>query len=388
MKKAETILVTILLVAMTGCVSKQSTDDLIIVDVTKSYPQKELILQDFMDVEYIPLETNDEFLTQGRVMAIGKNILLVMNRIDDGDIFVYDRNGKALRKINRKGEGGEEYLFINNIILDEENNEMFVNSVRAKKILVYDLDGKFKRSIRYPDNINYDNVHLYDKDNLICYDSSINNKEGEERGSQSYHFMISKQDGSITQEIFIPFKTINSYYIFQDEYTIAAIMSEDYSIISYHDSWALVELSSDTIYKYLPNGHLSPLIVRTPPIQSMNPPEICLLLKNITDRYYFMETFIKAFDTKTMTVPIGNNLMYDRQENAIFEYSIFNDDYSTRRVRMMNAVNEEIAFWQVLDADRLVGANKNMELKGKLKEIAATLEEDDNPVIMLVKHRK
>ena len=35
--------------------------------VTKSYPEKELIIQDFMDVEYIALETTDEFLTQGVV---------------------------------------------------------------------------------------------------------------------------------------------------------------------------------------------------------------------------------------------------------------------------------------------------------------------------------
>ena len=44
---------------------KQSTNELITVDVTKNYPEKELTLQDFMDMEYIPLgETNDEFVTQ------------------------------------------------------------------------------------------------------------------------------------------------------------------------------------------------------------------------------------------------------------------------------------------------------------------------------------
>ena len=31
---------------------------------------------------------------------------------------------------------------------------------------------------------------------------------------------------------------------------------------------------------------------------------------------------------------------------------------------------------------------KKGKLKGKLKEVAATLEEDDNRVIMLVKHKK
>jgi len=37
---------------------------------------------------------------------------------------------------------------------------------------------------------------------------------------------------------------------------------------------------------------------------------------------------------------------------------------------------------------QLVEAHKKGLLKGKLKEIAATLDEEDNPVIMLVKHKK
>ena len=99
MKRIGSLLVVLFLL-MTGCGdSKQSAEDLITVDVTASYPKKELILQDFMDVEYIALETNDEFVNQGYVQAIGKKYILVKNRSADGNIFVYDRSGKALRKM-------------------------------------------------------------------------------------------------------------------------------------------------------------------------------------------------------------------------------------------------------------------------------------------------
>ena len=92
MKPINTILAAILLVVLAGCgTNNQSNDDLIIVDVSKSYPKKELILQDFMDVEYIALETTDEFLTQGLVQGVGKEYLLVKNRNNDGDIFIFDR---------------------------------------------------------------------------------------------------------------------------------------------------------------------------------------------------------------------------------------------------------------------------------------------------------
>lgn len=35
-----------------------------------------MILQDFMDVEYISLETTDEFICQGFIQAIGKDMII------------------------------------------------------------------------------------------------------------------------------------------------------------------------------------------------------------------------------------------------------------------------------------------------------------------------
>lgn len=156
MKATNLILAIILLATFAGCKQTNQNNDLITVDVSKSYPQKELLLQDFMDVEYIPLETTDEFITQGFVRSVGKNILLVTNRIIDGDIFVFDRKtGKGLRKINRFGQSGEEYTQINEIVLDEEKNELFVVNYTARKILVYDLNGNFNT--------------LYDKNTFHTY---------------------------------------------------------------------------------------------------------------------------------------------------------------------------------------------------------------------------
>ena len=106
MKRVCTVLVISLFVVAESRGQRQAGgDDLITVDVRKSYSsKKELILQDLMDVEYVVLETNNDFVNRGFVMAIGKEKMLVINRFDDGDIFVYDRNGKALRKINRRGQ--------------------------------------------------------------------------------------------------------------------------------------------------------------------------------------------------------------------------------------------------------------------------------------------
>ena len=100
-----TSLYLIILLVCVGCQwSNESGNDLIIVDVTINYPKKELILQDFMDVEYIPLETNDKFVCGGLVMACGSKYLVVRNRNSDGNIYIFDRSGKGISKINCKGK--------------------------------------------------------------------------------------------------------------------------------------------------------------------------------------------------------------------------------------------------------------------------------------------
>ena len=90
MKRSTTISATILFVmsGFIGCnQSKPKSEGFITVDVTATYPKKELILQDFMDVEYIPLETTDEFLCQGNMWAVGNNIIVAINFNFKGDIW-------------------------------------------------------------------------------------------------------------------------------------------------------------------------------------------------------------------------------------------------------------------------------------------------------------
>ncbi len=387
MKKAKLIPVIILSILMTGCGerNKQSTDTLITVDVTAHYPEKELILQEFLDVEYVPLETNDEFITQGHILAVGNQYILVKNSIDDGDIFIFDRKtGKGLRKINRKGQGGEEYNFISGIALDEDNSEIFVNST-GKKILVYDLSGNFKRSLAYPEDTSYSDMFNYDNDNLICYNASgIYRRKGEDRDGQSYHLVISKQDGSITRNIHVPFEIFKSPMMREGDAIIATRISP---IVPYHDNWLLVEISSDTVHNWLSEENtLTPFLVKTPTTD----PEIFLTMGTITDRYCFMKTTKMEVDLSKGRGFPSTDLLYDKQENTIFNATVLNGDYLKKQELNMTSfpINDKIAAFQTLAASEIVDAYENEELKGKLKEIAANLDEEDNPVIMLMKYKK
>ena len=380
---------TILLLVMTSCGSDNaSTDGFITVDVTKSsyYPKKELVLQDFMDVEYIPLETNDEFINHGYVRAVGEKYIIVTNYRNDGDIFVYNRKGKAIRKINRKGQGGEEYTYITNITLDEDNNEIFVNDHFVKKIYVYDLDGNFKRSFKQKSDggsRSYDDIFNYDKENLICYD---------ELNNEIPFLLVSKQDGNITKEIKVPFKEKKLFFqiLRQKEGTRAAGPGLYSRIIPYNNNWILIEPSSDTIYTLMPDCSLRPFIAKTPPVHTMNP-EFYLILRLISDRYYFMESVKNVYDFRKEEGFPRTYFMYDTQEKDFFSYIIYNGDYSYKKelyMVMFTPINAKGELWATIDAFELCRDYKKGKLKGKLKDIAAKLGEDDNRVIMLVKPKK
>ena len=385
MKQTNTFLAIILLVVLAGCgENKQSTDDLITVDVSKSYPKKELILQDFMDVEYIALETTDEFLTQGLVKDVGKKCLLVTNRNNDGDIFIFDRKtGKGVRKINRQGPGAEEYTRINEIILDESNGEIFVKSP-GNKILVYDLYGKFKRCLNLDWEVS--SVFDYDKNILICYDMSDYHNKGKER-SKAYHVILSKQDGSITREIFIPFKTINAPIVTDGSNFVA---SYSYQIRLSHGQWTLMDASADTLYNYAPDGTLNPFIVRTPSAHNMQP-EVFLYMGIHTDRYYFMETVKNVFNFEKGNGFYTDELVYDKEEKSLYQVAVYNNDYAEKRTVAMTAksINHEIENVTSLNASPLVEIYKKGQLKeGKLKEIDSRKNKENNQINMLVKQKK
>ena len=388
MKRVNVILAIILL--LTGCSGIRKSDKesnaFITVDVSKNYPKKELILQDFMDVEYIPLETSGEFLTQGHVLDIGKDILIVKNSVNNGDIFIFDRKGKGLRKFNRLGSGPEEYTFILGVVLDEVNNEIFVNDHSIRKILVYDFYGKFIRSFNHKEEAEYDNMYNFDRDKLICRDASY---RAITEDIQSF-VIISKQDGSIIKEIQIPFEKKKSTIVMQTiEQGVIASGIRHSPIIPYNESWILLETSSDTIYTYSSDYKLTPFMTRIPSVQSMNP-EMFLFPEMLTDSYYFMKTVKKEYDFTTGKGFPNTHLLYDRQEKKIYECTVYSGDFTTKRVVevMQRPIDKEIAFWHKLEAYDLFEAHEKGELKGKLKEIAAELEEDSNPVIMLVKNKR
>lgn len=59
------------------------------IDVNEEYPEKEIFLQDVADIEYIPLETDEEMLFQGTIAAVSDKGILGVSQ-QGGKLFLFD----------------------------------------------------------------------------------------------------------------------------------------------------------------------------------------------------------------------------------------------------------------------------------------------------------
>ena len=383
MKPKNILLSSIFLLAMFSCNGgKPSTSDLITVDVTANYPEKELVLQDIFDVEYVPLETTDEFVTKAMVKAVSDHYVLTGNWGSDGNLYLFDRaTGKGIRVINRKGQSGEEYALAANCLIDEAKDELYVFDIMTRKVLVYDLFGSFKRSFKYAGEWYYKEAFIYDDNLLLCSASDYNSVP-----HRYQHLLISREDGSIVREISLPYEGEPIELVArQGDF----VMSGPFHLTaSLPDGWSLVNPPSDTIYHLGHDGQLTPQIVRTPPIHKMDP-AVFLAPTAVTDRYCFFEMMKKKVDFKTFKGFPSETLVYDKEEKTAFRYSLSSKDFLDNRAisYSIQSASYPLVSYQPLQAPDLVEAYQAGKLQGRLKEIAAGLDEEDNAVVMLIKYK-
>ncbi|MDR1338756.1 MAG: 6-bladed beta-propeller [Prevotellaceae bacterium] len=122
----------------------------------------------FKKVRSIPLETVDESLI-GYINEVqvfdGK--IFVFDRDYTNSVFVFDMDGKFIRKIGRTGQGPGEYIDLRDFTIDEINHEIYLMVTDGNCIMIYDIDtGKFIKRINlseriYSHYIQYSNGRLY-----------------------------------------------------------------------------------------------------------------------------------------------------------------------------------------------------------------------------------
>ena len=360
-----------------------------VIDVTKEHPKSDRIcIQDIADIDYVILETNDDFLCGGEVAYVDSSIIIYRNK--NGEILIFDRQGKAKHKINKKGGSGEEYAMVNQCLYDEDKNELYVNDMMLLKIFVYDIEGHYKRSFRHLQGTQYNEIYLFNERYLLCYN---NHPEGFEEEKHPFK-IVSRQTGELVKELDIPFSKRITIRHFRSEGGITRSATTGVRAepaVKTGDKWILNEISSDTIYRLSEDFSLTPLMAQTPSVQSMgeNPKYLSLVMES--NHYQFMFIQKKEYDWETQTGYPLTPVMYDKKTGKVFEQNFYDANRPNKvyefYLNTTNQVDQNQYFDEYLAhvLKRFLGKG---ELSGRLKEIAEQIDEDDNPVLMIITLKK
>ena len=368
---------TLLFVILASCKDQKGQQDIGIwlFDVTKEYPTKEIYIQDIADVDYIPLETNDSILWRGReVLYLDDDYIVGANR--NNGVYFHDGKGKALNMFNKMGQGPKEYLDMYKVQYDKKSDEIYINDMF--KYYVYDKEGNFKRSFQGIEDKLYSRIEQFfilNEDELIQYNynnhyTRVSRLTGEHLGD----IKLGVADSTTT----LHFRKNNMIFN-----TIVSHFTKD------KEGYIITSFSSDTTYLLTSNLQLKPIGVRIPPVSSQDVPVFLLPVKN-TPRYYFMST-IKKEDS----FPVKAYMM-DKKTNQIYYLKDYfkNKDYIGLKVHLDMFGPSVLADLpnnvcvQSLNITKLCEAYEEGKLSGKLKDIAAKLNEDDNPVLMIIKFKE
>ena len=386
MNKTNIFLLACCLICSYACTSQpQSTTGIPVVDFEKEYPQKDLLVSENADVEYVRLETTDEVLLDGLagLYLSVTDRYIVTNNSKEGRIFVFNRQGKHLYNFMRKGNSGEEFMYAKKVRVDDKAEEIFVLDAR-NKVLVYTLDGKFKRVLDLPKDMRADDLWNYDDEWLLSYDNYNLDREGLTCAEQPF-FLISKKDGQV-KRIGVNAKDRIGPRIYFEKNGQRGVMAVSMNYIYKNgDEFVLSELGNDTVFM-LKNDEISPLLVRTPGSKDKDVRSMMSAPLKLGDYIEVVEApkELKMESGKIETKSVYLNL----KTGECFDLNLkddvnFVEPSAVRSSEYVEAPKNHIL--SMPNTDRLFRWKEEGKLKGKLAEMVDEMKEDDNPILIIYK---
>jgi hypothetical protein len=171
----------------------QIPDATYIIDIDKAEEKGVFYLSDIVKkVRPIRLEETDYALI-GEIheIQVVNNQIFVLDMLIAKKLFVYDMNGKYIRQIGAMGQGPDEYMGISYFCIDPDRKEIYLLDYWKNRLMKYRIeDGKLLDKIDLPRGISYAEIayvegNIYadithdnpdESDNLIC---KIDLKTGE-----------------------------------------------------------------------------------------------------------------------------------------------------------------------------------------------------------------
>lgn len=342
------------------------------------------------DITYIPLASE----------SVLENILNVV--YFDGDYFVKDNKSKFLRfdedgnlfnQIGRRGQGPGEYRFVSDFVIFPKTREIFITGGKRDKIMVYSPEGHFIRSFDLPRK-SVRSIGTSDKNILVF-------------------FLAGAEHDTINMQLINANGTVLKNYPNKYEFRRGRAMvgfSGECVMYGFNNQLHFKEIFSDTIFTMDGQNIVPKMILNsydkrfTPEIRTKAIEELSADPRNPSESLLKSVIQHKLFETANfLFYEYGYNkkskmLIYNKTTGKTVEIDsqegIENDWDGGPNIQLKMAKDDNTVFsWvnafelkqYVTSKEFKNSTPKYPEKKKNLEQLANSLDENDNPVLILVK---
>lgn len=388
-----------LMVFIISCQNSIKKKDHIITFDIKELPKLTMVkLSDlgFIDINYIPLETNLQNIISGidKIFSpiqiiVGEGYYLLKH---NNTIFKFLDNGSFDTKIGKEGRGPNEFTVAHDIDINSNDQCIYLVSAWQKKFNVYSENGEFIRTFNMPLYAPID--FRFVDDNILCYCEN-------HMGNIEKSYTLLDTNGLVI-------KSYPNRYPFKNHDAFGFPCENIF--YRFNNRLFKKEVYSDTIYVYEDMTFIPHLVIEvgkkliTPDARSrfdgldisknyIEP----LNLFEFGDYVYY--DFVYKFELPDDVLIYSYIGSKTNNFQALFNKSdgIINDLDGGPNIlpRTTKDDNTIIALIDALELKNLVASEEFMnskplypEKKKELEKLASDLKETDNPVLVLVKLKK
>lgn len=354
----------------------------------------------FMDIEYIPLETNEQ-----SVISFTDNVFIPgipPIKIVAGEGFYIIKQGKTIlrfrddgsfvTKIGKVGRGPNEFTVAHDIDINIKDRNIYLVSAWQKKFNVYSESGEFKRSFNMPLYAPID--FRFVDNNILCYcENHMGNIETSYTLLDTNGFVIKSFPNKY------PFKNRDGF-----------VLRSENLFYKFNNKLFKKEAYSDSIYVYDKMDFKPHLVIEVG--KKLITPDV----RSIYDGRYIAKNYIQQLNL----FEFGDYVYYDfiykfELPNVLLTYSFIGskkNNYQALFIRSEGIINDLdggpniiprtikddntiIALIDALQFKAYVSsvAFKNSvvqypEKKKELEKLGNNLKETDNPILILAKIKK
>jgi len=358
------------------------------VDLKKLPEKRTLKLSEIgvTDIQYIPLETSAECLIKSIRNVIFGNDFFLTQYFAEINMFRYD--GSFVTKIGTIGRGPNEFTIAHCTDINPGTGSIYVADGFQQKFLVYNKNGKVLRTFKTP--LTGPLSFAFTDDGILCYYQN-------HMGTVENSYILIDTLGNIL-------RNFPNRYPWKRTVPNVIYMGEN---IFYRFNGNLLkkEIYTDTVYAYRNKGFTPNLIIDvgklrlTPEIREKNDAKYImgnfLTPMNLFEfsRYIYYEMVIPWEGETEGLSWIGSK---DGKFSVLFdpEIDLINDfdggpkiwPRTVKENSTMVSWADAINFKQYINSSDFKALNPlNKERKKQLEKLAISVEETDNPIIMLIK---